>query len=448
MSNATTPLEKQVTKKVTRRIVPFLILLYVIAFIDRANLGYAALDMNEALSLTSQMFGIASGIFFISYFMLEVPSNVMLEKFGARKWIARILVTWGIVVALTGFVQSAAQLYILRFLLGGLEAGFFPGIILYLTYWFRAKERAKTIAMFMTAIAVSYIIGAPLSTWIMDNIHWAGMDGWRWMFILEGIPAVILGVFTLFYLTDRPEQAKWLTSEEKNWLTTELKKEKEENAKAEPGLKQHSHKQTLTNPRVWYLALIYFTFNIGLYGIGFWLPQILKSLSDVLTNTQVGLLTTIPYIAGAIAMNIWSRRSDRSGERRIHAAIPLIVGSVGLFASGMTSNPLISIAMMAVAVSGMYSFYGPFWSLATQFLSTSAAAVGIAAINSIGNLSGFAGPYAIGAIYETTGSVSLALFFLSGALLLASVFLFAMRKNQLNQPVGQPAELAGESVAK
>ncbi|CAH0343857.1 MFS transporter [Bacillus sp. CECT 9360] len=432
MSNAYASLEKKTIKKVTRRIVPFIILLYIIAFLDRANLGYAALDMNDALGLTSQMFGLASGIFFIGYFLFEVPSNVLLERFGARKWIARILVTWGIVVILTGFVESAVHLYFLRFLLGALEAGFFPGIILYLTYWFRVKERAKTIAMFMTAIAISFIIGAPFSTWVMDNISWMGMDGWRWMFILEGLPAVILGVITFFYLTDRPQQAKWLTSEEKDWLTRELEREKE--AKAEKDGKQYGIKQTLSNPRVWFLALIYFTFNIGIYGIAFWLPQIIQSFSDVLSNTQVGLMTMIPYIAGAIAMNIWSRRSDRLGERRLHAAIPLVVGCLGMFASGMTSNPVASIAMMAIAVAGMYSFYGPFWSLATQFLSTSAAAVGIAVINSIGNLSGFVGPYGIGMIQEATGNVNIALYFLSISLLVPSILLFTMRKDLITRP--------------
>ncbi|MDQ0220212.1 MFS transporter [Peribacillus cavernae] len=426
MNNGTDSLERRTTKKVTRRIVPFIMLLYVVAFLDRANLGYAALDMNDALGLTSQMFGIASGIFFISYFLFEVPSNLMLERFGARKWIARILISWGIVVVITSFVGNATHLYIARFLLGALEAGFFPGIILYLTYWFKAKERAKTIAMFMTAIAVSYIIGAPLSTWIMDNINWMGMAGWRWMFVIEGVPAIILGIVTFFYLTDRPENAKWLTTEEKNWLISELKREREIKDKTNPN--NHGIKKALTNPRVWYLALIYFTFNIGLYGIGFWLPQIIKSLSDVLTNTQVGLLTMIPYIAGAIAMNIWSRRSDRLEERRLHAAIPLIVGSLGLFGSGLTSDPLVSITMMAVAVGGMYSFYGPFWSLSTQFLSTSAAAVGIAFINSIGNLSGFVGPYGIGMIQDATGNVNFSLFFLSASLLVPSILLFAMRK--------------------
>jgi ACS family tartrate transporter-like MFS transporter len=442
MINATVSFEKKTIRKVTRRIVPFTILLYIIAFIDRANLGYAALDMNEALGLTSQMFGIASGIFFIGYFLFEIPSNVMLERFGARKWVARILVTWGIAVVITGFVQNVVYLYILRFLLGALEAGLFPGIILYLTYWFRAKERAKTIALFMTAIAVSYIIGAPLSTWIMDNIHWMGMDGWRWMFIIEGIPAIMLGVVTFFYLTDRPEQAKWLTDDEKNWLIAELKKENE--TKIETSQSHHISKQTLTNPRVWHLALIYFALNMGLYGIGFWLPQMIKSLSDVLSNTQVGLLTMIPYIVGAIVMNLWSRRSDRLGERRFHAAFPLIFGALGLIGSGITSHPFLSIMMMAVAVAGVYSFYGPFWSLVTQYLSSSAAAVGIAVINSIGNLSGFVGPYGIGLIQDVTGNVKMALFFVSASLLVSSLLLAAIRKEHMSQHAGVSRDISAE----
>lgn len=366
----------------------------------------------------------------------------MLERFGARKWVARILVTWGIAVVITGFVQNVVYLYILRFLLGALEAGLFPGIILYLTYWFRAKERAKTIALFMTAIAVSYIIGAPLSTWIMDNIHWMGMDGWRWMFIIEGIPAIMLGVVTFFYLTDRPEQAKWLTDDEKNWLIAELKKENE--TKIETSQSHHISKQTLTNPRVWHLALIYFALNMGLYGIGFWLPQMIKSLSDVLSNTQVGLLTMIPYIVGAIVMNLWSRRSDRLGERRFHAAFPLIFGALGLIGSGITSDPFLSIMMMAVAVAGVYSFYGPFWSLVTQYLSSSAAAVGIAVINSIGNLSGFVGPYGIGLIQDVTGNVKMALFFVSASLLVSSLLLAAIRKEHMSQHAGVSRDISAE----
>lgn len=224
--NDAVSLEKQTVRKVTRRIIPFVFFLYIISYLDRANIGYAALEMNDALGLTSQVFGLATGIFFIGYFLFEVPSNILMEKFGARVWIARILITWGIISMATGFVQEASHLYIIRFLLGVAEAGFFPGIVLYLTYWFRAKDHAKTIAMLMSAIPVSYIIGAPLSTWIMDNIHWFNVEGWRWMFLIEGAPAVIFGIVTLFYLADKPEDAKWLTEEEKNWLIAELEKER------------------------------------------------------------------------------------------------------------------------------------------------------------------------------------------------------------------------------
>ncbi|MFY0395899.1 MULTISPECIES: MFS transporter [Bacillus] len=241
MENSQLNFEKKTIRKVTRRIIPLLFLLYIISYLDRANVGYAALEMNEALGLTSKMFGLVTGIFFIGYFLFEVPSNILMQKFGARVWITRILFTWGIISMATGFAQNATQLYVIRFLLGIAEAGLFPGIILYLTYWFRAKERASTIAMFMTAIAVSYIIGAPVSTLIIDHIHWMNVPGWRWMFIIEGAPAVILGFVTYFYLTDRPEQAKWLTAEEKNWLMSELRKDEE--LREKQGRQASSHKR-------------------------------------------------------------------------------------------------------------------------------------------------------------------------------------------------------------
>ncbi|ERI09383.1 MFS transporter [Aneurinibacillus aneurinilyticus] len=432
MNNATATLEKRTVRKVTRRIVPFLFVLYIISYLDRANIGYAALEMNEALGLTSQVFGIATGIFFIGYFLFEVPSNILMQRFGARVWITRILVTWGIISVSTGFAQNAMQLYIIRFLLGVAEAGFFPAVILYITYWFRTKEQASTIAMFMTAIAASYIIGAPFSTWIMDNINWMGMPGWRWMFVLEGMPAVILGIVTFFYLTDRPEDAKWLTKEEKSWLLAELKKEREAKEQTKENQKRHGHKEALTDSKVWYLALIYFVYIAGTLGVGYWMPQIIKGLSTYLINTQIGLIATIPYIAASIAMNYWSRRSDRMEERRMHSALPLVVAAITLIGAGMTAQPFLAMFLITVSLAGMYCFKGPFWALPTMMLTPAKAAVGIAVINSIGNLGGFVGPYAVGILKDTTGSTSAGLYFLSAMLLIAFVMLLFMRKEKNN----------------
>lgn len=429
MSKDAVSLEQRTVRKVTRRIVPFIFILYVISYLDRANIGYAALEMNKALGLTGEVFGIVSGIFFIGYFLFEVPSNILMQRFGARIWITRILVTWGIVSVLTAFAQSAMHLYVIRFFLGVAEAGFFPGIILYFTYWFREKERASTIAMFMTAIAASYVIGAPLSTWIMDNIHWAGIPGWRWLFILEGAPAVLFGIVTYFYLTDRPEDAKWLTKEEKEWLITELKKEKVENDINKHG----NHKQALTDPIVWYLAIVYFVYIAGSLGVGYWMPQIIKELSQTLSNTQIGLIATIPYIVASIAMNYWSRRSDFTGERRMHSAIPLVISAITLVGAGMTKNPFLAILLITLSLSSMYCFKGPFWALPTMFLSRSTAVVGIAIINSIGNLGGFVGPYFVGMLKDATGGTSAGLFFLSIMLVVAFTMLFLMKKKTSNR---------------
>lgn len=421
MENSQLNFEKKTIRKVTRRIIPLLFLLYIISYLDRANVGYAALEMNEALGLTSKMFGLVTGIFFIGYFLFEVPSNILMQKFGARVWITRILFTWGIISMATGFAQNATQLYIIRFLLGIAEAGLFPGIILYLTYWFRAKERASTIAMFMTAIAVSYIIGAPVSTLIIDHIHWMNVPGWRWMFIIEGAPAVILGFVTYFYLTDRPEQAKWLTAEEKNWLISELRKDEE--LREKKGKQTTSHKTALTDPKLWYLALIYFVYTAGTLGVGYWMPQIIKGLSGYLSNTQIGFIATIPYIIASIVMNYWSRRSDRTGERRMHTALPLL-------SVGMVSNPFIAMIFITISLAAMYCFKGPFWSLPTMILSPATVAVGIAVINSIGNLGGFVGPYAVGWLKDATGKMQAGLIFLSIILIIAFILVLAMKFEQ------------------
>ncbi|MEK5367715.1 MFS transporter [Bacillus sp. FSL R5-0654] len=428
MENSQLNFEKKTIRKVTRRIIPLLFLLYIISYLDRANVGYAALEMNEALGLTSKMFGLVTGIFFIGYFLFEVPSNILMQKFGARVWITRILFTWGIISMATGFAQNATQLYVIRFLLGIAEAGLFPGIILYLTYWFRAKERASTIAMFMTAIAVSYIIGAPVSTLIIDHIHWMNVPGWRWMFIIEGAPAVILGFVTYFYLTDRPEQAKWLTAEEKNWLMSELRKDEE--LREKKGRQASSHKTALTDPKLWYLALIYFVYTAGTLGVGYWMPQIIKGLSSYLSNTQIGFIATIPYIIASIVMNYWSRRSDRTGERRIHTALPLLVAGLTLLSVGMVANPFIAMIFITISLAAMYCFKGPFWSLPTMILSPATVAVGIAVINSIGSLGGFVGPYAVGWLKDATGKMQAGLIFLSMILIIAFILVLAMKFEQ------------------
>lgn len=428
MENSQLNFEKKTIRKVTRRIIPLLFLLYIISYLDRANVGYAALEMNEALGLTSKMFGLVTGIFFIGYFLFEVPSNILMQKFGARVWITRILFTWGIISMATGFAQNATQLYIIRFLLGIAEAGLFPGIILYLTYWFRAKERASTIAMFMTAIAVSYIIGAPVSTLIIDHIHWMNVPGWRWMFIIEGAPAVILGFVTYFYLTDRPEQAKWLTAEEKNWLISELRKDEE--LREKKGQQTTSHKTALTDPKLWYLALIYFVYTAGTLGVGYWMPQIIKGLSSYLSNTQIGFIATIPYIIASIVMNYWSRRSDRTGERRMHTALPLLVAGLTLLSVGMVTNPFIAMIFITISLAAMYCFKGPFWSLPTMILSPATVAVGIAVINSIGSLGGFVGPYAVGWLKDATGKMQAGLIFLSIILIIAFILVLAMKFEQ------------------
>lgn len=415
--------EKAIVRKITWRIIPFVFLLYIISYLDRANIGYAALQMNAELSLTSEAFGFISGIFFLGYFLFEVPSNVMLGKYGARVWIARILVSWGLLATLSAFVQNATQLYILRFLLGVAEAGFFPGIIVYLTYWFRAKELATTVALFTAAIPVSYIIGAPLSTWIMGNIHWMNWSGWRWMLFLEGVPAVFFGVVCFFRLTDKPEQAKWLTREEKDWLASQHQTDK----KSRKNVKHLSVMQAIKNSKVLYLSFIYFVYQCGSLGVGYWMPQIIKGLSGSLSHTQIGLIAMVPYILATAAMVLWSRSSDRRNERKLHSAIPLGVAAIALVCAGMVQNMALAIGLISLALAGLYSFKSPFWALPTLFLSRSTAAVSIAVINSIGNLGGFVGPYMIGVVKGTSNSATGALAFLAALLVIAFFMTLFMR---------------------
>ena len=440
MQDSTTQNEAAIVRKITWRIIPFVFILYIISYLDRANIGYAALQMNKELALSSEAFGFVSGIFFIGYFLFEVPSNVMLNRFGARRWIARILLTWGVVAVASAFVQSANQLYVLRFLLGVAEAGFFPGIIVYLTYWFRAKELATTVALFTAAIPVSYIVGAPLSTWIMDNVHWLQWSGWRWMLLLEGAPAIIGGVLCYFCLTDRPKDAKWLTEAEKTWLTDQLERDRQ----ARPNAEHLGALKVMRNPKVLYLSFIYFVYQCGSLGVGYWMPQIIKGFSANLTHTQVGLIAMVPYLFATIVMIVWSRSSDRRNERRLHSAIPLGVAAVALLGAGLLPDPFVAITLVSVSLAGLYAFKSPFWALPTLFLTRSTAAVSIAVINSIGNLGGFVGPFAIGYIKGQSHSATTGLIFLA-ALLVISFLMTVFIRIAEGRPVQEVATAPGQA---
>lgn len=390
-------------RKLAWRLIPFLGVLYFFAFLDRVNVGFAALTMNADLGLSAQVFGLGAGIFFVGYVLFEVPSNVMLERFGARVWIARIMLSWGILSAAMAFVQGPNSFYAVRFLLGIAEAGFFPGIIFYLTCWFPSQHRARIIALFMIALPLSSVIGAPISTSLL-GVEAAGLKGWQWMFLMEAIPTILLGMVVLIVLPDRPADAKWLSAEEKRWLQAELAREHADSS--------HGHasslREALTMPRVWRYGLVYFCILVGLYGFSFWLPQIIASLGQI-TNVQVGLFTMIPYTLACIALVLWGRHSDATEERSWHVALPSLLGAAALIVSGWTSAPVIGFAALCVAAVGIYSGLPAFWALASRGLQGAAAAGAIALINSLGNFGGFFGPAAIGMAKTYTGSYAASL---------------------------------------
>ena len=407
MRGAKTDIETATIRAISLRLIPFLVLAYLLAYLDRVNLGFAALTMNEELKFTPTMFSWGAGIFFIGYFLFEVPSNIALERFGASRWIARIMVSWGIISALMALVSGPWSFYALRFLLGIAEAGFFPGIILYLTYWYPAEYRARFLAAFAIAVPVSTVIGAPLSGLLLGLDGALGLKGWQWLFIIEGIPSVALGIVTWFYLTDKPSQAAWLTPEQKAWLTGRLDSERA----AKAGLNTMTLAQALASPKVLVLSVIYFGFVGALYGMQFWLPQIVKAFG--ISNVQTGLVTAIPYLFGSVAMVLWARHSDQTRERVWHVGLPLLLTAVALAACGYITDPTWTMVALTIAAIGVFCTFALFWTLPTAWLSGTAAAGGIALINSIGNLAGFGGPYLIGWIKEATGSTATGLLVLA-----------------------------------
>jgi len=409
--------------KVTRRIVPFLIVCYFVAYLDRVNVGFAALAMNQDLGLSQTAFGLGAGIFFIAYFIFEVPSNLLLERFGARKWIARIMLSWGILSGTTAFIPAIAHatglsnensFYLLRVLLGAAEAGFFPGIIFYLTLWFPAQYRSRIVGYFMAAIPLSTVIGAPISGVLLDLHGGLGLAGWQWLFIIEAVPAIILAGVVFFYLTDWPADAAWLEPDERTWLAGRLELEQ----RRRQAVRDYSVRQSLVNPRVLGLSLVYFGAVATNYGLGFFLPQIVKAFGlNMLLTT---LVSATPYAVGLIGMVWWGRRSDRVVERRFHTAFPLFIAAAGIAVSTTLDNPTLKMISLCVAGFGIFANLPVFWTLPTAFLSGAAAAAGIAVINSIGNLAGFVGPFAMGWIKDRTGSYA------GGLLLLAALGIIAM----------------------
>ncbi|KND58067.1 Nitrate/nitrite transporter [Candidatus Burkholderia verschuerenii] len=389
-ASAPSAFEEATYRKVVWRLSPLLLICYVVAYLDRVNVGFAKLQMAADLNLSDAVYGFGAGIFFFGYFIFEVPSNVILHRVGARVWIARIMITWGVISALTMFISTPTMFYVMRFLLGVAEAGFFPGIILYLTYWFPAQRRGRMTSLFMTAIALSGLIGGPISGWIMDSFHMKnGWHGWQWLLLLEGIPSIIVGIVVFLKLDDRISEAKWLTQDERDLLARNIAADNVEKEDLSIG-------KILSSGKVWLMSLIYFSFVMGLYGVSFWLPTIIKSMG-VKDALHIGLLSAIPYGAAVVGM-LWAARSaDRSGERRWHIAIPAVIGAIGLVMSVMlASNTTLAMLGLTLATMGILTTLPLFWSLPTAFLAGTGAAAGIAMINSLGNLAGFLSPYLVG----------------------------------------------------
>jgi len=406
-------IEAAVISRLTWRIVPFLFLLYIVAYLDRINVGFAALEMRKQLGFNDAIIGFALGAFFLGYVIFQVPSNLILRRVGARRWIGVLMVAWGIISSSMLLVHTPAEFYALRFLLGIAEAGFFPGMIFYLRSWFPSSARARTVAWFMTAGPLSGVVGGPISGALL-GIHRAGLAGWQWLFLIEGLPAIMLGFVAFFYLTDAPEKALWLSTDERGWLIGTLSREE----RPDPAVQSGSVFAALLAGNAWLLILVYFGLNIGSYGISLWLPSIIHSLSGIGTF-RIGLMAAIPYVAAAVAMVLVGHHSDRSGERRWHVAIAGLTGGFALCIASRCSSVAALIVAISLTTVCIYSMLGPFWAISTSLLAEAAAAPGIATVNSLGNLGGWVGPTVIGILRKTTGSFAGGLLFAGVALALS-----------------------------
>ncbi len=415
-------MESRVVAKLRRRILPFVMLLYFVSFLDRVNVGFAAFGMNKAIGLTSAMFGLGGGVFFVSYFLFEVPSNLILYRVGARLWIARLMVSWGLVSAASAFVTGPHSFYVLRFLLGAAEAGFFPGIILYLSLWFPARHRAAAAAAFMAAAPLSTAIGSPISGAIMELPVMAGLSNWQWLYILEGLPAIALGLLVLKVLTDRPEDANWLAQEERAWLVATLASEHEGRSPHKENMRDAL--ATLANPRVLALALIYLGTSAGLYALGLWSPLLLRQYG--FTALQTGWLNAVPSVVAIVVMVGWAHHSDRTLERTWHVVIPCIAACLGFVRAGTTHTALSLLLALTAVNAGISAAKAPLWSMPSMFLTGASAAAGIAMINSVGNLGGFIGPFLIGWLKDRWSSYEGGLFAVGALLALSAGIMLAL----------------------